>query len=380
MTVIDHNGNSGVYASQWHTEVPRSIRGHTIFGLVLLMITFGSFSAWAFYAPLAAAVIAQGSFVATGQNKIVQHLEGGIIKEILVTEGQRVEAGDPLLTLDETTAQANQRALSLRSAMLEAIGARLYSEYHELDEISLPEDLLALRDDPEISNILLSQERNFEASRYKLLSDITLLQSNMDSLDARRTGYRDQLTSVEDQLAFVTSELADKMTLYEQGYMRKSTINALERSIADAEGQIGRLKAEISQSTIQRTRYEQEIRQTKAAYRQTAIDELQTIKAEHDSVREQIRSAENILTRSTIVAPVSGVIVRSYYHTSGGVIESGKPIFEITPADVPLIIEAQVTRNDIDSIAMGQSAMVRLVALNQRTTPILEGAVQYISA
>ena len=113
---------------EWYSGVPRSIRKHTVAGLILIGVSFGGFGTWAMTAPLAAAVIAQGSFVATGQNKIVQHLEGGIIKELLVDEGDHVQLNQPLVLLDETAAQANERQLFLRQARLEAITARLTAE------------------------------------------------------------------------------------------------------------------------------------------------------------------------------------------------------------------------------------------------------------
>ncbi len=118
---------------EWYAEVPRKVTKHFVIGLTLLVVTFGGFGAWAFTAPLAAAVIAQGSFVATGRNKIVQHFEGGIIRDILISEGDTVEEGQPLLVLDETAALATERELFLRQIRLEAMEARLLAEYRELE-------------------------------------------------------------------------------------------------------------------------------------------------------------------------------------------------------------------------------------------------------
>lgn len=138
--------------------------------------------------------------------------------------------------------------------------------------------------------------------------------------------------------------------------------------------------AEVSENREQIVRFEQQITQTKDAYRQAALQELQSLEAELDAVREQSREAENVLRRVTINAPVPGTIIRMYYHTAGGVIESGKAILEILPSDVPLVIEAQVPRTDIDNVKVGQKASIRLIALNRRTTPVLEGEVYYVSA
>ncbi len=366
--------------AQWYAAVPRSIWKQTTAGLLLLAISFGGFGGWALTAPLAAAVIAQGSFVATGQNKIVQHLEGGIIKELLVSEGDHVVADQPLVLLDETAAQANERQLFFRQARLEAIVARLTAEVHGAETIKFPQQIAENRGDPEISAIVESQLLNFEGSRSKLRSEIGLLDQNIEALKFRAGGYEQLLKAVTTQLTLLQEEYDGKKILLDKGLIRGTEIKAIKRAMADAEGQMGRLTAEISETGSQIVRHEQQMGQTENAYRQAALDELEGIEAELDSIREQSREAQNVLRRATIHAPVSGTVVRVYYHTSGGVIESGKSIMEILPSDVPLMIEVQIPRTEIDNVKVGQKATVRLVALNQRTTPVLEGEVYYVSA
>lgn len=363
-----------------YADVPRSIRRHAAFGLLLLLVSFGGFGAWAFLAPLAAAVIAQGSFVATGQNNTVQHLEGGIIKDIMVAEGDNVRVGQPLIKLDETAAMANERQLMLRLARLEAINARLAAEQQLSEELVFPNFLTFQERNSEIAEILRSQRDNFQVSKRKLDSDMSLLRSNIRSLEFRAQGYQLQRESMMAQLELLRAEREDKLTLLRQGFIRRTETNAIERAIADAEGQVGRLEAEVNETNAQIEKLRQQMDQTRAAYKQAAVDELQSIEAELDAVREQSRNAENILRRSLITAPVDGTIVRMHYNTPGGVIESGKPIIEILPTEVPLIIETLVPRTDIDSVRIGQKAIVRMVALNQRTTPVLNGTVDYVSA
>jgi HlyD family type I secretion membrane fusion protein len=367
-------------APEWYCEVPRSITKHTVVGLVLIVACFGGFGAWATTAPLAAAVIAQGSFVATGQNKIVQHLEGGIIKELLVEEGDHVRQGQPLIRLDETAAQANERQFFLRQARLEGIVARLGAEASGSERVVFPTLLTDKLADPDIGSVMESQEMHFKATRAKLNSEIGLLKQNVEALAFRAEGYQQQQDSMERQRELLLDEYEGKTTLLKQGLLRKTEINAIQRAIADAEGQSGRLIAEVSETKAQIRKLEQQIEQLVNTYKQTALDQLQTISAELDNVREQARAAENVLRRATINAPVTGTVVRLNYHTSGGVIESGKNIMEILPADVPLIIEAQIPRIEIDNVKTGQKAHVRLTALNQRTTPVLDGQVYYVSA
>ena len=246
--------------------------------------------------------------------------------------------------------------------------------------MSLPGFLDDHLGEPEVIEIIESQKLNFDAQRMKIEGELSILEQNMLSLEFRAEGYDRQKASYEQQLDLLRQEHEGKASLFEKGLLRGTELKALERAMADAEGQIGRLDSEIDQATAQVERTRQEITQAESAYREDALDRLQGIQGELDVVREQSREAENVLQRASIVAPVSGTIVRAHYHTNGGVIESGKAVMEILPDDVPLLIEAQVPRTDIDSVRVGQPATIRLVALNQRTTPVLEGHVIYVSA
>lgn len=375
------NENTELAVVEWYDEVPRSVRGHTVIGICLLLITFGGFGLWAFRAPLAAAVIAQGSFVATGQNKIVQHLEGGVIEEILVNEGDVVQAGDVILRLDQTAAEANKRELAVRKARLEATAHRLLAEYGNLDELVFPDDLLADAEaDHEIAEILEGQKIAFNVAKTSLENDVTLLNNNIHALTIRASGYTRQLASHERLIELLKEEFEDKSSLFDEGLLRRSEVNALHRALIEAEGQLGRLDAQVHEIDQLRQKHENQIEKARSLYRETALDELQVIQGEYESVREKWRKAENVLTRSVVTAPVSGTVVRLHYFTSGGVIETGKPIAEILPAEAPLIVETLILRTDIDSVQLGHPAIVRLSALNARTTPVLNGTVDYVSA
>lgn len=369
-----------VHDIQWYADVPRSIRKQTTFGMILFALTFGGFGGWALTAPLAAAIIAQGQFVATGQNKVVQHFEGGIIEEILVNEGDQVAFDQPLIKLDETAALAKQRELFLRRVRLEAIAARLTSQIRGADEIQYPAIVMDNRTDPEIAPIIEGQNLNFEAWQRKLNSETVLVRQNIDAFRFRAEGYARQRDAMDVQLQLLRQELQGKETLLAKGLIRSTEIKAVQRAIAEATGQIGRLSAEISETEAQIIKEQQQIQQNEVAQREAALDELEEIQGELDAVREQSRQAQNVLRRATINAPIAGTVVRLFYHTAGGVVESGKAILEILPADVPLIIEAHIKRTDIDSVRVSQPATVRFIALNQRTTPVLKGEVIYVSA
>ncbi|WP_417701200.1 HlyD family type I secretion periplasmic adaptor subunit [Pseudophaeobacter sp.] len=366
--------------AEWYDDVPRSIKKHVSFGLFLMIFGLGSFGVWAFRAPLAAAVISQGSFVATGSNKIVQHLEGGIIKAILVEEGENVVAGQPIVLLDETSALATERELFLRQVRLEAMESRILAEYNRKDTLVYPARLEQLRSDYNVVAMLDGQQIVFDAATQQLKNEINLLEQSIEALKSRSVGYEKQLAATQAQLEILEEDSQAKEVLLEKGLVRKSEYNTLRRALAEAQGQIGRLQSEIDETASLSQRYQSQISQTINETQSAALDELQAVQSELESVREQARKAESILTRTEIVAPVSGTVVRLHYHTPGGVVESGKAILEILPTGEPLIIEAQIPRTEIDVVRKGQAATVRLTALNQRTTPILEGKVYYVSA
>ncbi|WP_454853045.1 HlyD family type I secretion periplasmic adaptor subunit [Rhizobium binxianense] len=371
---------SGQPQIEWYSEVPRSIRFHTMIGLTMLFTSFGGFGLWAATAQLASAIIAQGSFVATGNNKIVQHLEGGIIKEMHVSEGASVKEGEILLTLDPTAALANERMLKLRRLRLEAVVTRLRAEAQGSREFKIPEIVMAEASDPDVNAIIQSQNVVFHSKQVKLEEQLNLIEKNIKSLEYRFSGYQGQKESFERQLALLTEERDSKARLVKVGYMRKTDLLAIERAIADAMGDISRLTGEINESEAEIAKFRQEAIIAINSNKQAALDALETAESDLDSVRQQMHEAAGVLERTIIRSPVSGTVVRSYYHTAGGVITTGKPIMEILPAHVPLILEAQVLRTSIDQLHEGQTASIRLTALNRRTTPVLQGKVFYVSA
>jgi HlyD family secretion protein len=366
--------------NEWYSEVPRSIRAQTVGGLALMFVVCGGFGAWAGFAPLASAIIAPGSFVTTGKNKIVQHLEGGLIREILVTEGDHVKHGQDLILLDETAALATTRQLELRTLRLEAMVARLQAQSRGAESVVAPQTIADRIDDPEIASIMDSQLDNFRSTRMKIDNQLGLLRENVTALNHQRKGIEGQISSMQRQRAILNSELATKQSLLNKGIVTRSSVAMLERAVADADGDIARLDAEARMADTQISKYKMEMMQVADTVQKAAFDELQTIEVELDAAREQSRNARSVLGRTAIQSPATGIVVRSYYHSAGGVIESGKAIMEILPSDEALIIEAQVPRMQIDEVRVGQDALIRLSALNQRTTPILDGKVIYVSA
>jgi HlyD family secretion protein len=364
---------------EWYAAVPHTTRSHTTFGFVFLGVLVGGFGLWANEAPIAGAIVTSGVFVASGEDKTVQHLEGGVIKEILVKEGDLVQRGQLLIRLDDTTPRAELHRLLLKHDQLAAVEARLLAEVHGDDSVTYPEPSSSL-DADDYRTTVHNQDLEFTAHRANLASDTATLQDGIEALEEKVRGSQQQKASTQQQIDLLNQEFAGKSSLLKLGEVRKPEVLAIQRAIANAEGEIGRLDGDIGDARERIARTREEIIGVRNAAAKTASEQLNEMHAEGNDVRERIRSASAVLSRVEITAPVRGIVVKLRYHTPGGVVEPGKSILEIVPAGDELVIEARVRPEDISNLRVGQFASVRLTALSQRVTPMVAGEVIYVSA
>jgi HlyD family type I secretion membrane fusion protein len=367
-------------AIEWYSGVPRSTRVPAICGYALLSLAVLGFGAWGNTAPIAGAVIANGVFVATGQNKVVQHLEGGVIREILVREGDIVVPGQTLINLDDTAAKTEMRRLLLRETRLLTTDARLQAEMREEEAIVFPADVKARIHDPDVRTNIESQELTFIARRNSLKSEIATLKEAIGAFQERMDGTKIQRGGVHSQLGLLEEELEGKSFLLKGGLIRKPEVLAVQRARANLQGEVGRLTGEIGNAREQIARAKEQMVSSRNNAIKAAAEQLHEVRGELADVRERIAAAKDILNRITIAAPVKGIVVKMRYHTAGGVIEAGKPVMEIVPVQEELIIEVRVRPQDIESVKRGSKAVVRLNTLNRRVTPMLDGEVVYVSA
>lgn len=365
---------------EWYEDIPQDTRYHTGFGFAFLVGIIAGFGIWANTALIAGAIVATGAFVATGQNKTIQHLEGGVIRTILVKEGDIVEPGQPLLQLDETGPKAELRRLALRHDRLTAIEARLQAEARQAAAVTFPAPLLAQAGDPDIDAIVGNQLLTFKARMTSLASDQSVLTNGIDALEEKIRGSQIQLKAVRRQLELFEQEIASKSVLLKGGMIRISEILALQRSQASAQGEIGRLDGDIGDARERIARIREQITGARNTAIKTAVEQLHETLADQNDVRERMRAARSLLDRIVIAAPVRGIVVKLRYHTDGGVVEPGKSIMELVPLHDELVIEARIKPQDIDHVRRGQSAAIRLTALSQRIVPMVSGEVIYLSA
>jgi HlyD family type I secretion membrane fusion protein len=365
---------------EWYADVPRRTYIPTSAGVAAIVLFLLGFGYWSNTALIAGAVITSGAFVTTGQNKIIQHLEGGVIREILVREGDVVEAGETLIHLDPTGPKAELDRLVLRHMRAEAMEARLVAEIRGEPKVTFPPALVARHDDPDIQSIVGAQLLTFDAKQKNLDADLAALKDSISAIQERIAAAQTQKQAVERQVELINEELTSKSTLLPAGLVRKPELLALQRAQAALHGEIGKLQGEIGEAKEQIAKTTEQMVSMRAAAIKEAVEQLHQARAEIADVRERMRSQQGVLDRVNIAAPVRGIVVKLRYHTTGGVIEPGKNIMEILPLRASLIIEVRVRPQDIDHVKVGQEASIRLTALNQRTTPTLLGKVAYVSA
>jgi HlyD family secretion protein/epimerase transport system membrane fusion protein len=310
-----------------------------------------------------------------GSRKTIQHLEGGIIAEIMVKDGDVVGPGAPLVTLEDTQARAIYDVLLGQYHALRAVQARLTAEQLESDDITFPEDLLA-SDDPEVQNIVAMQRQLFVARHEAHESGKRVLAQRIRQIRDQIRGLDAQLASTVKRLEIVTEELGAKEFLFSKDLLPKPQLLEVRRAQADIEGDRGEYSASIAQSEQQIGETELELF-AKDAERAQEIDR---VRGELAKVKEQLGASKDTLGRTIIAAPVSGTVVNLAFKTPGGVIQPGEPILDIVPADDDLLIDARVAPIDIDVVHAGLHAQVHLSAYSQRRLPRIDGIVRSVSA
>lgn len=361
-------------------ELPVRPRATILFGLAVVLLTLGGFTVWAALAPLAEAVVAGGTVKVDSSRKQIQHLEGGIVKEILVRDGDRVGKGDVLVRLDETRAAASVAILRDGYDAALAQEARLLAERDNLNAVVFPDLLTTRAEDPKVQGLLKSQTTLWEARRSSIEGEIQILKKQVAQLREDITGYQGQISAKTKQLAFVRDELVSMRVLQKKGLSGKQPVLGLEREAADLEGDRAELQSQISATETEIARKELEIFQVGKTFRQSVVDELKKVQAEINDFRERLNAAEHLYSQTEVRAPVDGVVVGSGVHTIGGVIPPGGTLLELVPVNDKLIVEARINPQDIDKVRVGLPAGIKLTAFKQRTTPELAGELQYVSA
>lgn len=356
-------------------------RSPILFGMLMAILLFGVFGLWSVLAPINSAAIAPGKVNLDSNKKTIDHLEGGIVKEILVKEGQKVEPYDPLVILDDTAAKARRDLYQGQFVVALATEARLIAERDNREEIKFPQDLLDMaQQDPDVEANLDAQRRLFQSRKESLIGRTEVLQQQIKQSEEEIQGLREQIKSSDKQLELLADEIKDVRFLLKSGNAPKTRLLQLERRQAEIQGQKGERVSLIARAEQRINESKIEMYNLKTEFQNKVVEELKDTQLQLSDLDEQLRAAEDVMKRIVIRAPIGGEVTGLAVHTVGGVIAPDEPIMNIVPDDDLLIVEARVRPQDIDVVRAGLEAQVRLLAFSTRNVPPVEGVVETISA
>jgi len=360
-------------------KLPTSDKGYRRLGFGILFVALGGFILWSVTASLAIAVVAPGSVSIESFKRTVQHLEGGIVEQLLVEDGDKVEAGDTLLVLSDTQASSQLAIARSRYLINRAMEARLLAEQAGAEMMEIPADIQDV-DDPRVQQVVAVQQSLFAARRQSL-------KSTLEALDEQSVQMREQIEGLEERIrvnvnriSSLRSEAEDFRSLYREGLGDNQRLRELERQVLQYEGDNAEFRANIAQlrSQISENSMEREIQQQE--FQKEVGEQLRDAQAQIAEAEEQIISLRDQVERSVVTAPVSGTVVGRQVHTVGAVIRPGDTIMDIVPSNEGFVVEARIPTRDIDNIHIGQFAEIRFSAFNQRLTDVIDGEVIYVSA
>jgi HlyD family secretion protein len=366
--------------TQTSRDLRRAIRRQTRFGLALVALLFGGFGVWAATTSLSGAVIAVGQVVVESNVKKVQHPTGGIVGEIRVRDGDRVQTGDLLMRLDETVTRASLSMVSKQLDQFEARLARLVAERDSLPEIRFPPSLTERSSNPDVAEVMAGERSLFEARRTAIEGQRAQLSERVTQMGQEIRGLEAQAAAKRKQVGFINQELEGVEKLYKQNLVPITRLTALQREASRLDGEEGQLVAQIAGSRGKIAETELQIIQLVQDLKREVASELRDSQSKIGELVERKVAAEDQLRRIDIRAPQNGFVHQLAVHTIGGVVNPGEPIMLIVPQADSLVVEARIQPHDIDQVHAGQQVTLRFSAFSQRTTPEIFAKVSRVSA
>jgi HlyD family secretion protein len=358
-----------------------SLRRIVIGSLVIIVIGFGSFFGWALIAPIDTAVPATGMIVVETKRKSVSLLDAGILKELYVKEGSHVEAGQPLLRLDDAQALSQLGSLKVQHWTMVARTARLRAEQDARAAVAFPQDLLdAAAADPGVAALVANERHVFEDRLTTYNGTLAVQQKKASQLQEQITALKAQANSTRQRLAFTEQELAGVNELLAKGYATKTKLYELERNLAELNGNLGEFTAKESETRQAIGQNDLEMASTRDQRRQDISKDLQDAQAADADLVEKLRGAADTQAKTNVTAPEAGTVTDIKFFTPGSSIGAGLPILDIVPQDNGMVVEANVRPEDIEHVHAGQRVNIRLTSYKQHKVPVLTGKLIYVSA
>ncbi|WP_341486950.1 HlyD family type I secretion periplasmic adaptor subunit [Pararhizobium sp. A13] len=355
------------------------LRRLVIAGIATILVSFGGFFAWAFSTELSSATVANGTVIVDSKRKTISHFEGGVMRRLLVQEGDKVSAGQPLIELEDTRARSSLRSLQIRRIGLIAKLARLKAEQTDAPRISFPHDF-GDAPDAAIDDAVMAETMFFEKRRETQGGRIEVQKKTIEEHLEQAKSLGIQIQATDQQIDLIDEQRTAIATLVKKGAFSRtqlieieSRLSALARERSELVGDKARAEKAGAGAQLALTGIESE-------FQSTIAGEITTTRVELADVEEQITASKDVLRRLEIRSPQDGIISNIWLRTPGSAVTPGQALLEIVPENEPLLIEMRVNPRDIDSIAIGSQTQIRLTAYNQRSRLPMEGAITYVAA
>ena len=358
-------------SSEWR---PVAFAGYT-----LIAMTFGVAGVWAAVAKLDKAVIATG-FVETETNrKTVQHLEGGIVRQILIKEGDHVTEGQVLFRLEQVQAEANNESLSNQLDSALALEARLVAERDGARKISWPKEFTDRLVEPTLSHTLDDQIHQFEERRGSLEGQKNVIESRIVQLHKEIDGISIEKTSTESQTTYINQELVGLRELAGKNLVPVTRVYAMERERTRLEGSVGRAVADMAKAESSIDEMNIQIQELTQKFQEEVASSLLDARQKIADLRERSSVSQDVVNRLAITAPRAGMVQNLKVFTIGQVLRGGEPLLDIVPDNDALVVHAEFSTTDIDNVFAGMTSEVRFPAFHSRTIPVMLGKIESIS-
>ena len=365
----------------WHEKVDTDRSKILKMALWALIIIFGFGGVWSATVPLGGAVIASGRVIAEDRNRLVQHLEGGILAELTVREGDIVEAGQVVARLDDTQINAQLDADLLQRALLRAQLARRRAEVLLKDRVDFPEDFdPRVADDPRLIEGIQSQREEFQSLREYIAAKVKNLENNIKGQENEIRGQEELLVAYEEQVKLFREELVAYLELLEEGHVTQIRVNTTKRQIATIDANIANAKIAIEQSRNNIESLQNQIEQERLSYLNTANSAVVETQQQLNQLEGRIERLGDMAARGEIRSPVDGRVFRIAKRAIGEVIRPGDTVMDIFPSEDQLEIEAFVQIKDIEKVAEGQDVQVIFPTDRENRGVPLAGKLTYLSA
>lgn len=334
-------------------------RNYKRLGIIVLALLVGVFGIWSAFAPLSSAVAAPGKVSVASSNRVIQHLEGGIVKSIMVKDGDSVKVGQELIELDNT--QANSQLQIISAQYYENLGleSRLIAERDGKSSIEFDPDLDKMQNPAARSLIMEAQRREFHARAQQLVDEIRVLSERIEQLNNQVNGLEATVASKTTLLHSYEDEIKEWEVLYQQQLIDKMRLRDIKRQKVQTDGEIASAKADIGRAKAQISEVKAQIIAQKQKFMQDVVGELGDVQAKLSDNRARLLALRDVSNRTKMTAPVAGIVTNLQIHTIGGIIPAGKAIMEIVPEGEPLIIDAKVAATDIVNVHVGLKAEIR---------------------